>query len=183
MNVWGENIKERIQGLNKQTKELIDQVYRQGYKAGQENALTVDSNRFIEQGRNEALEAIKKIYLPVDMGGLPGDEIKKIFDELSWYNIVTKFSASEIVEKLRAYEEQKKQKEDIEIHIGDEVVWTVDNCDSGIVTKIESSENAMWIIKPDGLQICASKCKLWKKTGRTFPEIAEFLKKMQEGEE
>lgn len=64
--------------------------------------------------------------------------------------------------------------------VGDEVVWAEDNSEFGVITRIESSENAMWIMKPDGLQICANKCRYWKKTGRYFAQIAEVLKKMQE---
>ncbi len=76
--------------------------------------------------------------------------------------------------------EEKQQKQDDEIRVGDEVIWTEDNSEFGVVTRIESSENAMWIVKPDGLQVCANKCSYWKKTGRHFPEIAEVLEKMKE---
>lgn len=156
------------------TGEQIKRVYETGYREGRIDVL-FDDVLFdgIERGRNEAWEAAKRILRMSSMRqeGIFGCHNLTVLENVS---------ASEAIEKLKAYEEQKK--EDSEIRIGDEVIWTEDNSEFGVVTRIESSENAMWIIKPDGTQICASICRYWKKTGHHFPEIAEVLKKMQDSE-
>ena len=79
------------------------------------------------------------------------------------------YSASECIEKIRQYEQEKEK-----IHIGDEVI-SPDG--EGVVTEISDrivrimySNGSGYIIKPEELT----------KTGRHFPEIAEVLAKMKE---
>ena len=171
------------EGMKKQAQELIDQAYQSGYKAGfDEGVLHHNINiidKWIEQGRNEAWDAAEKL---VSMGykecnKVLGDGVLTIetIDD-----IFVRCTASEAIKKIREYE-QKKQKETEEIHVGDEVVRTDNNSKIGVVTRIVS--DAMWLIFPDGLQICANNLKYWKKTGRTFPQISEVLEKMKEDEE
>lgn len=160
--------------------ELIDQAYQRGFKAGQENALKVDSDKFREQGRNEAWETVKKIYFPINNGGLTGGEIDKIFDVASLNDILEKFSASEAVEKLHAYEEKKKQEVD-EIRVGDEVILN-----ENVISNYKPNTKAV-VIRID----CRSKCSYnvmfangdteWiekdevRKTGKHFSEIADVM--------
>lgn len=96
---------QRISGMQRQAQELIEQAYERGYKAGQE----ADKDKYIEQGRNEAWEAARKIYSSMAEGGLSGDEIFSIFGD---YNcIVNDYSASEAIEKIKAYEAQKQEEQ------------------------------------------------------------------------
>lgn len=142
------------------------------------------TDRLIEKGRDEAWEAIKKLYLPVPEGGLPDEAIREIFGAHNWIGIVRNFSASEVVEKIRAYEE--KQKENSEFHIGDEV--QNDNGARGVVVgSIKNPVDGSEFISVFGMgedyevpQIMLKED--YKKTGRHFPEIVEVLKKLQEGE-
>lgn len=185
------SMEQRTKGMKKQAQELIEQAYQRGYKAGYEEGkgqtwseevkkyeIEPDKkNEYIEQGRNEAWEAVKKIYLPTDDGGLPGGEIMKIFGELSWFRILTKFSASEVVEKLCAYEE-KKQKEDSKIHIGDEVAFPFPGGSKFIVVSISENGEIFDGLSINGVNLALDKDHVTK-TGRNFPEIMEVLKKMK----
>ena len=175
-------IEQRTEGIKKQAQQLIEQAYYRGFKAGREDMQDWEkdqADRLIEQGRNEAWEAMKKIYLHVEDGGLSGDEIRKIFDTYLCINeVIMNFSASEVVEKLRAYEEQKKE-EDSEIHVWDEVQSLGGLI--GIVTHISETEGFS-ILWEDGSVGKRKNTSDFKKTGHHFPQISEVLKKLQEGE-
>ncbi len=186
-------MEQRTEGMKKQAQELIEQAYNRGFKAGQENALAVDSDKFIEQGRNEAWEASKKIYLSVVHGGLSEEEIREIFSDeeireifgVEWKTIKN-FSASEAVEKLRAYEE-KKREEGEEINVGDEVILNVTSSfDAGTKAIIIADEKTSMfrynVLTGNGDTDWLDKDDINRKTGRHFPEIVEVLKKMQEDE-
>jgi hypothetical protein len=171
-----ETIEQRTAGMKKQAQELIEQAYQRGYKAGQENALTVDSNKFREQGRNEAWEAARKIVLS-EVGGLSGRDLSEIFDATSYLRVLGQYSATEAIKKIKTYEEQKKQEEDSEIHVGDEVCAYGDII--GIVTYISKTEEFS-ILWRDGSVGKRKNISDFRKTGRHFPEIAEVLKKLKE---
>lgn len=87
-----------MEGMKKQAQELIEQAYKRGFKDGRRNG--------IEEGRYEAWEALKKIS---EMEGY------------KLYDIFKEFSASEVVEKLRAYEKRMEQEENKKIKVGDEI--------------------------------------------------------------
>lgn len=182
---------ERTEGMKKQAQELIEQAYQRGYKAGYEEGKgqawseevkkyeiePEKSWKYIEQGRNEAWEAAKKL--------VDSKNVNEILDDDTLFycvNIFERHTASEAINKLRAYEEQKKQEADEEIKVGDEVFNK--NVKKEIITfivvKITDdsfgcegfASNGGWVI---------DRIENLKKTGRTFPEIAEVLKKLQEG--
>lgn len=158
---------EQTEGMKRQARDLIDQAYQRGFKAGveyQKENYQDTQTELIEQGRNEAWEAAKKIYLK-----FPHKNVVAIF---------TTYSASEAIEKLK---EQKKQEEDAEIRVGDEVILNdaLNYGDKAVVTG--DLPDGFCIMKHDGSTSFKYKENIGKKTGRTFPEIAEVLNKMQEG--
>ena len=117
------SMEQRTEGMKKQAQELIEFAYQRGVKAGHEEMQNQmhehwerKQKELIEQGRNEAWSAAKKI------SETESYKLYDIFEEGWFFNIFNKFSASEVIEKLRAHEEQKKQEEDFEIHVGDEVL-------------------------------------------------------------
>lgn len=83
-------------------------------------------------------------------------------------------TASETIQKLKEYEERKKAEK--EIRVGDEVTC----CDrKGVVTRIDHDKcNVCWSTGETGWYPISDLTK----TGRSFPEIVEVLKKMR-GEE
>lgn len=99
-------------------------------------------------------------------------EREKIFGEKIVQRILTNYSASEAIEKIRAYEEKRKAKEAV-IKIGDEVEWGDDRY---VVTYIHCGEEYVDVIDCFRGSVCGRLAiKGITKTGRNFPEIAEIL--------
>ena len=176
------NAEQRTEGMKKQAQELIDQAYQRGKSAAEFKAQEIHDKGYaagIEQGRNEAWQTAKKIMSQNDASwGMK--EMKEIFGSSYSTDILHDLSASEAIEKIRAYEEWKRQGE--EIRVGDEVLFN--GCAKSVVLRTgkRDLENYSFIMCSDG---SGGKCENWKlkKTGRTFPEIVEVLKKMKEDEE
>lgn len=158
----------------KQAEKIIDQAYLMGYKAGRENTLEVESDKLIERGRNEAWEAAKKI---ISQNGASWGmkDLEAIFGLSYSTDIMLDLSASEAIEKIRVYEERKKQEED-EIKVGDEVVYYNDSEVKFIVTRIKNGY--IFGINDTG-EFSNKNESCWVKTGRHFDEIAEVLKKLR----
>jgi hypothetical protein len=165
--------------MKRQSQELIEQAYNRGYKAGYDKAFaTLNENWQLvtseaeEKGRNEAWEAAMKICSDE---GLTLDEVNTIFRHRHVGTIFLEYSASEAIEKLKEYEEKK------EISIGDEVITSGGT--KFIVLHLYGDRKAF-----DGLYVngagADTKLDISRviKTGRTFPQIAEVLKKLKEGE-
>lgn len=168
-----------------QAQELIEQVYQKGYKAGYDKAFaTLNENwRLVtseaeEKGRNEAWEVARKMY---QYQCCPNKQLCEILYDMNFYELICNVSASEAIEKLRVYQEQNRQEEDIEIHVGDEVLM---NTYKVIVlkTSVDGYKDRYLVLFPDGSTGLRDKSD-FEKTGRTFPEIAEVLKKMKEKDE
>lgn len=180
-----------VEQIAKNIEELLESTYQDGVEAGRKYDYTVDSDKFIEQGRNEAWEAARKIYLSVENGGLPAIEIKKIFGINYEYfsTILKKFSASEAIKKLRDYEEkQEEPEEDEEIKVGDEVILNVTSSwDENTKAIIIADEKTLMfpynVMVSSGDTDWVDKNDINHKTGRHFPEIVEALKKLKEGKE
>lgn len=179
-------VEQRTEGMKKQAQELIEQAYQRGFKAGADNErknrkiLTNESIiELIEQGRNEAWETAYKLASMEywKCNEILGDGVLTIETN---EEIFTRCTASEAIERIKAYEEQKKQEEDNEIRVGD----VVRNDDvEAVATWCDGKNWNGFLLKGEGVgevgQVysCMS-CNEWKKTGRTFPEVAEVLKKL-----
>ena len=118
----------------------------------------------LEAIREEVLDAVNRIY------DIPQDDRGGIFPKATYYvsDIVRKYSASEIIEKIRQYEQEQEQ-----IQVGDEVI-SPDG--KGVVTEI--SDRTARIMFSSGLGYMVKSEDLTK-TGRHFPEIAAVLEKMR----
>lgn len=142
-------------------------AYEEGHKDGMQ--LSIDDAKLKEEykrGLNDAWEAANKML------ELNTDTRIKIFSCASFRNTIAIFSASECIERLQAYEQEKEE----EIQVGDEVDG---KSGRGTITKISDAGvyfNVMW---KNGLTGCY-RMENFKKTGRHFPEIVEVLRKMQE---
>ena len=124
-----------------------------------------------QKGLDDAWEVARKIVLSPDEGGTSLPDLLAIFGNGSMQRVFRNYSASEAIEKLKAYEE--KQKANDEIKVGDEVKRKLasENDSRGIVTK--EWGDIYYIMWPDG-----SSGKWYKdsivKTGRHF-DIKGFL--------
>lgn len=94
-------------------------------------------------------------------------------------------TASEAIQKLKEYEERKKAEK---FEVGDEVIQITNSGTptgtSCIVTYVDNEKGALSGINDNGkVVVCTTQMhRWWRKTGRSFPEIVEVLKKMR-GEE
>lgn len=67
-----------------------------------------DTQEAYQRGLDDAWEAARKINCYVKDGGLHGDILSEIFNYTSNPLIMQKYTASEAIEKIRQYEEEKE---------------------------------------------------------------------------
>lgn len=177
------NMEQRTGGMKRQAQELIEQAYNRGYAAGYfkaENdyhAKTEDDRQSsYELGLNMAWEAVRKI-IGYTADALSCENLIKLFGTDDYDIIMQHFSASEAISKIKAYEEKKQEKD--EIKVGDEVIY---HDDKGVVVLVANNGKAISIMSADGGWMIRADSEEVVKTGRTFPEIVEVLKKLKEDE-
>ena len=156
--------------------ELEKQTYQRGYEEAYDTAYA-DAEGIYESGKRamyqkglkDAWDAARKI---IDM---PEADLLNLFTECyaavcTSVQVFLKYDASECIEKIRAYEQEKEE----EIQVGDEVI-SPDG--KGVVTEI--SDRIARIMYPSGSGYIIKPEELTK-TGKHFPEIAAVLAKMKE---
>lgn len=129
--------------------------------------------RGVEDGRNETWEAARNIALYHDEGGTSILDLTEIFDCFTIQQVFRRYTVSEVIEKLKAYEEKQKAKD--EIKVSDEVI---DEDDKKFwVTKIHNgvAEGIM----ANGEVTCAY-LNVTERTGRHNEKILELLDEMKE---
>ena len=164
-----------------------DEGYKKGYKDGQNSLasayaegkgekLLEDVKKVeYERGLNDAWEAARKIMLVENDGGIAYKWEEDIFHKSDVKKILRDYSASEAIEKLKAWEEKEDEEETI--HIGDEIRMDGEN---GVIVTLSPRYNILW---EDGKYTTwySSFYDLVKlKTGRNFVHIEKILKQMQE---
>lgn len=146
-------------------EQVRKEAYQKGYETGYEDGYNEpgkNQQETYQRGLADAWEAASEIAV------IPYDEVEKIFGATGWH-IFMKFTASEVIEKIKAWEEKKQN----EIKVGDEVESTFGK---GVVVKVEKAhigyiyEDGSWGFNPPAEV---------SKTGRHFPEIAAILEKMR----
>lgn len=187
-------------------KQAFDKVYKQGYEDGiGDGAKSVKSwdKACYEQGLNDAWEAARKLIHP-RYGGYYDDTKLEIFDYRNSDDVLTMLSASEVIAKIKEYEEKQTKKSchncgktscgvrkaepdiaclnwvakqtDDEIRVGDEVYIKTDGC-KGIVWGIEFVEYLVF-----GGTSTMYYGEHLEKTGRHFDAIEEVLEQMREND-
>ena len=138
--------------------------------------MPADVEEAYQRGLHDAWSAARKIALNVEDGGISAKTLCDAFNVGTFYSIFIKYSAQEAIEKIDEYEK---------IKVGDELEQITNSGNptgvSCIVTNI--GDDKFNGITEDGKAVtCSSQIyRWWRKTGRTFPQIAEVLKAMQEG--
>jgi len=154
--------------------EVTADAYQRGYETAKHecedcpkqaytDALKMES---YQKGLNDAWETVKELF------GFTFDEKATIFKTTSVRDIVRKYSASETIEKMEAYEQGKEE----QIQVGDEVITA-----SGKAVVLGVGPVHFEYVNADGSN-GFDKVKNVEKTGRHFPEIVEVLQKMKESE-
>lgn len=130
-----------------------------------------------QKGLNDAWEAAMKIVLGKENGGLLSKELRMIFGTDSWCSIFAKNTASEAIQKIKAYEEQKRAEE--EIKVGDEV----ENVSGDRYVILYVYHNSKNELRAQGFghngTISQMELNRYAKTGRHF-DIEGILKAMRE---
>jgi hypothetical protein len=155
------------------TADAYQRGYEDGFVAGHLKA-EKSGQSFYEDGYKRGLadawEAARKICTN---WVLPDSVLSEIFGMGKTIDdIMKENTASEVIAKIRAYEQEKE-----EIQVGDEV-----NAPFGkaIVVNIDSVAEKIWLVYADGHGGFEYFKDAPTKTGRRFPEIAEVLQKMKE---
>ena len=126
-----DNIKSGLKAdVQKKTMESFQRGYDDDYEAGCATAFKPVSDAEYQSGLDDAMSAFKKLY----SCGWERDwkAMGFEFDEGEWSSsfeyIIGHYTAAEIVEKVKAYEEK-------ELHVGDEVIAP---CGKAIVTTFKN---------------------------------------------
>ena len=157
-------------------QELVKKAYDTAY-ADAEEIYDSGKRAMYQKGLKDAWEAARKIVLPGDVSGIYLADLEEIFDRSSLQDVIKDYSASECIEKIRAYEQEKKEL----FLVGDEVEGDEDG-QRGVVidSRFENSQVAV-LTGNSKVYSWWSKCAIHK-TGRHFPEIAEVMQKMKESD-
>lgn len=154
---------------------VAKQAYQKGFEAGQHEATTLE----YQQGLDDAWECMKAIAFlnkPRDM--------RDFFGCSTLGDVLIDYTASEAIEKLKAYEERQKADE---IKVGDEVCFVFaggETIEPFIVFSIKDDNGKKYyegIQTSDGRWVSGG--LKYYKTGRHFQQVAELFKAMKEGAE
>lgn len=134
-----------------------------------------------ENGLHDMWEIVRKIGC---MDGYDGDELIEMFGTDGIISIFKRYTASEVLEKVKAYEEQKAKTFNDEIKVGDEIVVRVvapDREIAVIVYKIghvgtTPMYHCISFSECNGFIIAHNQAI--KKTGRHFPQITNLMAKI-----
>lgn len=167
--------------IEKRIHEFAEQMYNAGYAdrclLTDEECIKDQQNQYMK-GLNDAWECAKKIAVSSNDGGFDLDELNDIFHTRSVTATMSNYSASEAIEKIKTYEEARKQ-----IRVGDELIYISDDgCGRRyIVTHIINLHFVDVIDECGGTTYI--NIEMCKKTGRHFSQVEELLKQMQEESE
>ena len=150
-------------------------VYRMGgahvyFSEGQFEKLTP----YVESDTAEqAWKIAQDILKDSGKDGMSNEELNDCFGTDYIYLIGT-MSYAEVKAKYDAWQEKKAK-----IKVGDEVKNLVHPDSLMIVTRINCDNVTFDGIRKGGVAFHAASIESWRKTGRTFPEVAELLEKMR----
>lgn len=159
----------------------MEEAFKNGYDAACKDIdVKSKTNAAYQKGLEDAWDAARKIVLSREDGGLFGYEERKAVFGCGNYMALKTFLAPEAIEKIRQYE-QENEGLGIQGYFkrGDEVIDA--DGTKAVILRV-SEDNYCQVYTKNG---CIYNWHIhtykFHKTGRNFPEIAEVLKKMQEG--
>ncbi len=172
-------------GIKNHIRDVIDDLARKEFQSGMEHGYqqAINSNGLLtkeeaqektkaeyQRGLNDAWEAAKKISM-LGVNSLEAYGFGHVYHvNVSAEDIYRIFDAYTAAEALQKIQENESQRE--EIKIGDEVTAEAAGA-TFVVTRISNE----WIsgIDFEGRTYSYAPDKIDGKTGRTFPQMAEFL--------
>lgn len=165
-----ENINEIIKS-NRTIKSILDS--QNNRLSWMRDYTSTDVEEAYQRGLNDAWELARRIRLNVEDGGISVSELCEMFHTNTVYNIFKGYSAQEVMKRIAEYEKQKNA-----IKIGDEVKFNHDDIKATVMD--QSDKEGMWWLYTENGCIEEWQDAYFRKTGRTFPQIEEVLKAMQE---
>lgn len=171
--------------LTPYTEPDMEQVREDAFKNGYDAAckdidIKSKTNAAYRKGLEDAWEAARKIgsnsMCSLEEMGFDFSQCAVDDYNPSWF-VVKNYSASEAIEKIRQYEQEKEE----QIQVGDEVTPRETEYDDMIVTRLwkdDYDSDCIDAIGFDG-RICSFLVSRVSKTGKHY-EIAEVLQKMKE---
>ena len=153
-------------------KKKLEAEYQRGLHEGND----IGYKDGVNDGRNEAWEAARKIVLSPDEGGTSLPDLFAMFGNGSMQSVFRNYSASEAIAKLKAYEEKQEADEDDKIEVGD-VVRLCRHKVPYIVTSCDGDDDTYILMTVNGGFIKAEKYNV-RKTGRHF-DIQSILEAMK----
>lgn len=168
----------KINDVVDDAQKIIKEAYCMGEIDGALSLSASDDN--YSHGFSDAWEFAKKVVLEVNEGGLLARDVLEIFGKANFREILKEFSPQEVIDRFRKYASKinQEQKEDsgAEIKIGDEVTNVF--CDKGIVLGFATfrGHEEMSLLMPNYPVPQMVEKKDYAKTGRHFPQIADFIK-------
>ena len=160
--------------IEEQIHEFAEKMYQAGYADGNNTNLIDEA---YQEGLNDAWECVKEIIYFTGDGGLSDDELCEIFGTAFLRHILRDYLPSEAIQKIKDYEERKKQK-DAEICVGDEVYAFQDSEIKRIAIYINDTGDVADTVLPSGM-IMPCLIKDLTKTGKHYSQIAEVLKELR----
>ena len=109
--------------INEHYGQMQDEAYKRGINDGSLDVKLRVEGAY-QRGLDDAWEAARKIVADTDHGGFAMGALCEIFDTRSYTYIMNENTAQEAVDKIKAYEDEQKKKDRIEV--GDEVERYVD---------------------------------------------------------
>ena len=166
-------------------QKAVEDAYKRGYDNGYKDKTNNDevgkelASEIYQRGLNDAWEAARKIVLNRDEGGTSTLDLSEIFDCVTIQQVFRRYTVSEVIAKLKDYEE--KQEDSQEIKVGDEVAFHHDDGrpDTVVVVTYIGQDGFIDGMDGRGTQYAHKNPTKWTKTGRHF-DIEKILEEMKE---
>lgn len=155
----------------KSNEATIDQKVKEAYQKGVEDT----ENKKYRTGIEDMLEAIRLLEKPIENGGIPCKDMRRIFGSVNSSYIISNKSAEEIINGVIQWEKEKM--DEISFEVGDEVEFWDTNCElfkKYVIIRADPSSTVIWLLN------LKTFCRIWfdkdkiadlKKTGRHFDTI------------
>lgn len=153
-------------------KDVYDEAYQKGIEEGSADAKILIENAY-RKGLDDAWECSKMIVLDSQDGGIKTSTLSEIFNMGNdvWYSTFKHFTASEAIEKIKAWE----QKGDIKV--GDEV--SIKNTNDFVVVSRILEDGTITGFGGYGQMYSGLSQERVTKTGNHYDGIEKILKKVR----
>ncbi len=139
-----------------------------------EKICEIQLEKTYEDGLNDAWECAKKVMFAEYEGGLSINEHTEIFGNIIAIDVMKNYTASEVIAKIKEYEEQKN-----EIKQWDEI-YNKSNPQNKLIVVGISAWDDWHCVDNEGhvFKIDNRYKKNWMKTGKSYPELANILEQL-----